>query len=79
MNLVDEAMIELRKGRGLQRKHADALIGLIKSAPKTMERLKAKCQWEHMTWLGVLREWSVFVDEARAEIAAADALKGGGG
>ena len=25
--------------------------------PKAVERMKAKCQWEHMSWLAVLREW----------------------
>lgn len=28
-----------------------------KLSPEQIERIKAKCEWEHMTWLGVFEQW----------------------
>lgn len=33
------------------------LIREIRKDPRAVERMKAKCRWERMSWLGVLRDW----------------------
>lgn len=36
--------------------------------PEQVERIKAKCRWEHMSWLGVYEQWpSLFAAPAEKE------------
>ena len=34
--------------------------------PEQIERIKAKCQWEHMSWLGVFEQWPSLFSQAAA-------------
>lgn len=48
------------------------LAGVVRSINRfavLADRLKAKCGWEQMTPVAVLREWPEFVDEYRAALA----------
>jgi hypothetical protein len=43
------------------------VLGQLRDAltPEQIERIEAKCQWEHCSWLAVLRNWpNLFEPEA---------------
>ena len=46
---------DLAKGEGVSRADFEKLRDALTT--EQVERIKDKCRWEGVTWLGVLRDW----------------------
>lgn len=54
-SLAQRLSKRLREGHGVSTEEFAELKATLDVAQ--VDRIKAKCQWEHVTWLGVLEDW----------------------